>query len=138
MTAAPAITPPAEPQPLRRELSAHHSYELTLVPATGATLHLFESLGTRSESHDAAAFLTPQQIVELRADLASLLIVLQPIAMPKLRSEAGRSAAEMLRRSLIALVELEKVSGHEVEELYRALVAHIRSAKPYALQAVAP
>lgn len=123
----------APPQPLiRRELAGPtYFYELTQVGNNGLTMHVSEDV------HDVAVFLTPQQIVEMRADLAmALLRITPPVAAPNVRSEAGRHVAELVRRAFMALVELDKVSGAEVDELYRAVVAHVRSARPYVLREV--
>jgi hypothetical protein len=128
---ATATTPTLEP--IRREVSPQSAYELSETEGRGIALHAFEA------THDACLFLTPAKIVELRADLAVMLLRVQPaIVAPHVRSEAGRQAAEYVRRAFVALVELDKVSANDSDEIYRAVIQHIRSIRGYLLRELTP
>jgi hypothetical protein len=127
---ATATTPALEP--IRREVSPQSAHELSETDSGAVTLHVFEG-----QAHDAAIPLTPAKIVELRADLAVMLLRVQPaIVATHVRSEAGRQAAELVRRAFVAPVELDKVSANDSDEIYRAIVAHVRSVRPYILREV--
>lgn len=124
----------AEPQPHRIALNEHHSYELTVVIPSGATLHLFE------QAHDAAVFLTRLDIVQLRADLASLLLVLGPVDAPQpgIHSVEAKLIVEHVRQVFMALVELDKVRPGEVDAVAAVIVQHLRSWRPFALREGVP
>lgn len=128
---ATASAPPTKPH--RVELaSERHAYELTIQPLNGITLRLEEA------EHDAAVFLTADQAQQLRADLAAALQKLTP-ADPSgaIRSEAGCRVLEDVRRLFVALVEHDKLSASETDEVCRAIVQHVRSWRPYVLREVA-
>lgn len=127
--ATPKTAPP--PEHHRAELDATHAYELTAVPP-GIALRLEE------RDRDAVVQLTSEQAQQLRADLASALQQLAP-AEPAagIRSEAGRRVLEDVRRVFVALVEHDKLSANETDEVCRAIVQHVRSWRPYVLREVA-
>ena len=113
-----SATTPLEGLPTRRvEIDATHSYELTLFRPSGVLLHIEE------RGHDAAIQLTPIRIVELRAELATVLVALghgmPTVGVATVRSPAGLAIIEHLRHAFEALVELDTVLG--AEDLYDLL-----------------
>lgn len=130
-TTAPSDIAPS-PVPLRREVSPHHAYELTVLD-NGVTLHAFETLGESAQPHDAALFFTPQQVVELRCDLAAALLRLEPPQFRGVTSSVGRAATEAFRAAFAAM---DKVPGAEADEIYRAVVDHVRASRPWVLREV--
>lgn len=123
----PLITPP----PVRVQVTDLTAYEITLIAPTGVTLRLEET------QHDAAVFLDPQQLAQLRADLATAMLGLDPhVPLPGIRSPAGHAVLQHFREGFLALIELDKANAFEVDEIFRAIVAHVRSARPFTLLAV--
>lgn len=134
---APTTTAPATAFTIRRETtSVEHGYELALREhEPGAWLHLFEG------RHDAALPLLPAQIVELRADLATMLLKLGHglplVGSSGVRTPAGVAIVEHLRQAFLALIELDKHESREVDAIAALIVAHVRSWRPFVLQEVA-
>lgn len=123
------------PQPVRATLGVDGAaYELSTTNDL-VGLRLYDVTGD-----DALVHMTPEQVHQLRADLAATLQQLAPKDTPPgIRSEAGRRVLEDLRRVFMALVEHDKLSGTEVDELARMVVQHVRSWRPYVLRdAVTP
>jgi hypothetical protein len=127
---------PDAPFTIRREtVSPEHGYELSLREREpGAWLHVFEG------RHDAALPIVPAQIVELRADLATMLLKLgyglPQVGASGVRSPAGVAIVEHLRQAFLALVELDKHAPSEVDQIAALIVGHIRSWRPFVLQEV--
>lgn len=121
-------TTPAAPTSRRIDIDDHHAIELTAGITRGATLHVTEG------EHDAAVLLGPDQLAELRAELS--LLIGDAVLPAQVISDHGRAIAEGVRKMFVALVEHEKSNPGEVLALYAAIVAHVRSAKPFVLREV--
>ena len=125
---------PAPPRPRRITIDERRFYELTVFDPLGVALYISEA------NHDATLQLTPLQIVELRAELASALIVLGHGApqTPGLHSAEAMAIARQLSDVFLALVELDKRHPDEVDALCTTVVSHLRSWRPFVLARNAP
>lgn len=115
----------------RIALDREHTLEVTRTD-TGDIL-----LYTADETRDVALILSTSAAGELHAELARLLRSAPSDSRPGIRSEQGRRILEHFRAALIALGEHDKTSGHEGDEIARALIEHIKSSRAYVLREVA-
>ncbi len=120
---------PATPKPRRIAIDERRFYELTVFDPLGVALYVSEV------GHDATLQLTPQQIVELRGELATALLKLGHAPSLSM-SEDAAAAMEHFRRGFQLLVEVDKRSPAEVDLVIGSTLSTIRNWRPQALVAL--
>jgi hypothetical protein len=114
----------------RIHLDERRFYELTL-SGDHALLYVVEG------QTDVAIPLAPQQIVELRAELAAALLALGPPKLPDTKDPGAHAAAVTFAAGFKQLVELDKVDPAEVDRIVLHIISHVRSWRSHLLTGMA-